>query len=259
MAVCLVADPEVLGQPAVGKGFAAWRGGAVLDGNRLARAAWGVLGEDLSDADADACKAAFEANGVGVRVLAALPPLPEAVDVTAVDACAPAGLRLVAGPQRRGDVAFADVVLVAAAVVTEIEVRTEEATEGPSAGARMARAGITMATGIPLPGGKAKKVEKRVEQRTEKILFDLFLRGGRRLRFKPAALDYSFLGAEKAYGVMPNFRQLLVRVSAGAAQAGQSRGAAFLLAGRPAAQAGYDGAADYERECRWRLALLATA
>lgn len=255
----LLADDSALGTQTVAQGFARWRGTPVIDGARAARSAWGILGENLGADDAHACAAAFEAVGIATRTLAlpTPPPLPAPLIVRTVNAMTDTALDLVTDTGRQGTVRFDELALVATAVLVERSVRTEETTQGPSLGAKLVKTGITMATGIPLGGGKTKIVEREVEERREVLRCDLYLRAvGRRVRLDVGALNFSFLGADKAYSLVSNYRTLVRRIVERAPAAKRNHEASLLLSGRANAKAGYESEGDFERECRWRCALM---
>lgn len=254
----LLADESALGSQSLAQGFATWRGTPQIDGARASRAAWGILGEKLQPEEAQACAAAFEACGVATRTLAMPEPpaLPQPVTVRAVSSMSETGLDLETTTGRQGAMRYDELALIAAAVLVERSVRIEETTQGPGLASRIVKTGITMTTGIPL-GGRKTTVESEVAETRDVLRCDLYLRAaGRRVRFDFAALNFSFLGAAKTYSLHSNYRTFIRLILERAPAAGRTVGAALMFSGRPNAKAGYESEADYERECRWRCALM---
>jgi hypothetical protein len=120
---------------------------------------------------------------------------------------------------------------------------------------RAVRLGLTMATGIPMMGGK-KEVTRVVETRDRALTLDLlFLNPSRRFRIEARSFDYSLLGPKMAHAAEVNFGILLEELVKRSTVALRGRGTRAMLAKTPDSR--YDSLADLEREERWLLTLAA--
>jgi hypothetical protein len=145
-------------------------------------------------------------------------------------------------------------VLLAAPVKTEIS-RTITAKEGPSSQERAVRLGIMAVTGLPIGLGENKEARKEVKSSELSFYLDLFLDGGARLRACSDDLDYSPLGAEKAYSSTANFRLLALKTAAFAPGALKNTGLWAMIESRPLSALPYDSLADLDAEAPRLLAL----
>jgi len=228
------------------------------DAGRLARHAWGFLGEGLSEADADGLLAKCAAAGIKAvktpssRLTALKPPLRvkkavfEAGVFNYTDAAA---LTL--------SCRDAEILVLAAAPFKEETTKTVTTTEGPSGQERAIRFGIMAVTGLPIGMGKSKEVKNEVRSSELSFCLDLILRTeGTRLRVSSNDFDFSGLKEKKTYSSQTNFRVLCAELAAFAPGALKNAGLWAMREGKPLGTLPYDSAADFEKELR-RLAVLA--
>ena len=163
------------------------------------------------------------------------------------------GFDVVAGrgmePERLG---WTHLKVLSAGAVSQTSQKT--VTEGPSVAEKTARLGMTLATGLPLLGGKEKTRQVSVEGRTPFIEM-VFAAPARRIRILGAEFDYAALGAKMSYSAELNFRALAGELMARAPAALRARGARAILAKAPSGELAYDSFDDVQREERWLLAL----
>ena len=220
------------------------------------RRGWGVLREGLeASAAADLCQQLSQA-GLGVAVVPAervVVPRP-AKDVKGFRAESD-GFSFVPPPNgERKQVPWPYLELVAVGALRSSSSRTVREKQGPSVGAKLAATGLMLATGLPIPIGRTKVVERKIETVDYEFVLDVFVRGSHlRMRVDPTTLDYSFLGDRKSLGRMDNFRTLMADFGRLAPQALKNKGVHGVLAGKPASAIGYENEGELDRECRWLL------
>jgi len=249
----LLASPERLHSPEVAGGVAKFWKIPYSDAARRARRGWGFLGEGLSEAQADGFSAALAEAGIASLRLpdSGLRRLPEASPAAGMS-FGPDAVSLRLGDGREEVLPFARAAIVAAAAIEVTDVRKVTETEGPTAAQKAMRAGIMLATGLPLGLGKSKEVVK--EQRSTDLLFFMDIVGKDppvRFRVDARRFDFSCLAREMAMGAVVNFRALLSRLARSAPTAVRNKGCRILLAGQPAASMGYETLDDLDRELRW--------
>lgn len=204
------------------------------------RRARGLLELDVDEAAARALVAALE--GAGIPAVALPSSLLE--ELPPVEVVRSLGQKLEAP------------ALLAAAVFRSTTMKVVKEEQGPSAGERAIKMGLSLATGLPLGlmGGAKRVVEKSVESAELAYFLDVYLgRPLRRLRIDYHDFDYSCLGQRKGYDAPGNFRRLLELLSPAARQL--NAGARCLLDGKPVRELGYDSLVDLDRESRWLLTL----
>ncbi len=144
--------------------------------------------------------------------------------------------------------------LIAAACYKVVSSKTVKTKEGPSGAEKVAKIGILLATGLPLPMGRSKEVEKKQETTELACVLELFLKDPpERFTVEVPTFDFSFLKERMLYNVFGNFKIIVEDLVRMAPAALRSKGTRILLEGRPVATMGYESAADLERECRWLL------
>jgi len=223
----------------------------------VVRRSWGILVEPSPAEQAEALAAELTAAGqaavaVPVSLIEEVPP---AIAVTKADLSGD-GFDVVSG---RGHAEHERLVwthlkVLSAGVITESGLKT--VTEGPSLAEKSVRLGVTMATGLPLLGGKGKTRQVTEERRTPFIEL-LFAAPARRVRILADGFDYAALGAKMTYSSELNFRALVCELSARSPGALRARGARAILAKAPSGELAYESFADVEREERWLATLVA--
>jgi len=244
MSACsvILATPEYPDIMALAKALAAIRRAPVQDQVHVAKRAWGIISEHLSEADAGTLVDSLRRAGIECRVVAgeAIAPLPPAETL----------LKMEAG--------VADsLALIAAAGYTVVSAVAGTGTEGPKSALKIINAGILLTTGLPIKlGGKERKGTKTHE--VSETVYQIDLVGGtphRRWRVQASHFDYSFLKERKQYQSFANFKLLLGDLVAASPQAWRNRGTQAILSGQPLHTMGYETLADLEREAKWLLTL----
>ena len=229
---------------ALARALAAARGTPVQDQVITARRAWGIVEEDLTEAEATALAKTLTASGVEciARPASSLARLPDAESVTALEAL----------PADRP-------ALVAVAGLTIMSTRTTTEKKGPTAAQKVASTAIMLGTGLPIKvGGRKRTVEKTERREALAFYSDLhYEASSRRLRIDAARFDFSCLGERMLYQGQGNLKLLIGDIVQGTPDAWRNHGARVLLEGRPIRTMGYGSLADLEREARWLLTLRA--
>jgi hypothetical protein len=237
-------DREAWDPTALAKALAAVRGTPVQDQALVARRAWGIVADDLSEADAKALGKALRSAGVECAVgpTAALAELPSVETVAAVDAL-PA----------------AQPILIAVAAITVTTTTTKTEKKGPSPGQKAASAAIMMATGLPIKvGGRKRSVEKTQQEQSLAFYAELhYETPSRRVQIEASHFDFSCLKERMLYQAQGNLKLLIGDLVGAAPEAWTNHGARVLLEGRPIRTMGYGDLEDLEREARWLLTLRA--
>jgi hypothetical protein len=240
----LLARGEGRDPMALARVLAGMRGTPVHDQVLAAKRSWGIVGEDLSEAQAR--EMAKELRGAQMECLvcsrSALVALPEAE------------------PARKiGDFVATPPAVIAAAGVTVTSKSTRKVNEGPSPAQKAVSTAIMLSTGLPLKiGGKKRAVQKTETQQDLVFCVDLLYEDPpRRQRIVASEFDYSFLGARKLYQALGNCKLLLGELVSKAPQAWQNHGTRILTQSQPVNLMGYGSFDDLEREERWLLTLRA--
>lgn len=223
-----------------------------------AKRGWGVIAENVDAATAEQLTAALEKNGLGAKTIPAEKiPKPKAPHLIQKMDILDGGWEIEVKPGDRRVIPWNLIALFAASTTSQTTTRTTTITTGPSAGEQLAKFGIMMATGIPIP---MKKKKTEIVKTTEKdLLFhlDIFLTSPfLRLRLEPATIDYSFLREQKEMSALVNFRRMFEDMTTRAPKALLNHGARVLKNREPVSKMGYGSESDLEKECRWLLALL---
>lgn len=223
----------------------------------VVRRAWGVQGEPSPAEDAEALAKDLEAAGFAAAAVpvSLLEPVPAPTAVTKA-ALGGDGFDVEAGKAgaARERLTWTHLKVLSAGFVTGSSTKT--VVEGPSMAEKATRLGLTVATGLPLMGGKEKT--RRVTQETRAPFVDLvFSDPARRVRVMGAEFDYAALGAKMGYSADLNFRALVAELAARAPGCLRSKGARGVLAKAPSGELAYDSFEDVEREERWLQALAA--
>jgi hypothetical protein len=237
-------DRETRDPMALAKALAAARKTPVQDQVLVAKRAWGIVAENLSEGEAKALGQSLRSSGLACAVgptsaLAELPAVELAESVDELPAVHPT------------------LIAVAAITVTSKRTKTEE--KGPSGAQKIASAAIMMSTGLPIKiGGRHRSVQTTQDEQNLVFLADLYYEGpSRRLRIDPSRFDFSCLGQRMVYHAQGNLKLLTGDLAQAAPEAWLNHGTRVLLEGRPIRTMGYGSHEDLEREARWLLTLRA--
>jgi len=224
------------------KALADVRGTPVQDQVLEAKRTWGIIAEDLSEGEARTLGKALRSSGIDCAVgpASALVELPPLESVSTLE-----------------EVPSTDPALIAAAGFEVTTTKRKTGGKGPSGAQKVARAAITMTTGLPIKvGGRKRKVETTQEERNLGFFADLyFLTEGRRLRIEASHFDFSGLGDRMLYQAQGNLKRLLGDLVEKAPESWVNHGTRVLLEGRPIRTMGYRSLEDLDREARWLLTL----
>lgn len=220
------------------------------------RRSWGIVAEPSAAEDAEALAAALTAAGqpAVAAPVSLLEEPPPAVVVTKAELSGD-GFDVLAGRgAEAGRLTWTHLKVVSAGAVVESGLKT--VTEGPTLAEKSVRLGMTLATGLPLLGGKGKTRQVSEVRRTPFIDL-LFAAPARRLRILAEGFDYAALGPKMSYSAELNFRALAAELCARAPSALRSKGARGVLAKAPSGALDYESFDDVQREERWLSALSA--
>ncbi len=223
----------------------------------VVRRSWGIVAEPSAAEEAEALAAALSAAGLAaVAVPVGLLEEPSvAITVTKAELSGD-GFDVLAGRggAQRERLIWTHLKVLSAGVVTESALKT--VTEGPTLAEKSVRLGMTLATGLPLMGGKAKTRQVAEERRTPFIDM-VFAAPARRIRIFAAEFEYTALGPKMSYSAELNFRALVAELAVLTPGALRGRGARSLLAKAPSGELAYESFEDVSCEERWLLALAA--
>lgn len=231
---------------ALARALAAARKTPVQDQVLVAKRAWGIVAEDLSEGEARALGQALRSSGVEC-----------AVGPTAALAAVPA----VEGARTMDALPAAHPILIAVAGITVTTTTTRTEKKGPSGAQKIASATILVSTGIPVQiGGRKRSVEKMQQEQSLAFYADLVYEAPpRRLRIDASHFDFSCLGERMLYQAQGNLKLLIGDLVRTAPEAWTNHGTRVLLDGKPIRTMGYGSLEDLEREARWLLTLRAFA
>jgi len=220
------------------------------DAGRIARHAWGFIGENITETEADKLVelcAVYGLNAIKKPAGAVQEPEPPLhikklvfsegiLNYTDVSAGA-------------GSTDANALTLLAAAPVKEITTKTVKTREGPSSQEKAIRFGIMAVTGLPIGMGKSKEVKKEVTSSELSFCLDIISRPTAvRLRLSSNDFDFSCLKEKKTYSSQSNFRLLCAELAAFAPAALKNAGLLAILESKPLAPLPYDSPDDYEQE-----------
>ncbi len=250
------------------------------DAGRIARHAWGFIGEGLSETAADELISLCASNGLKAlkAPAAGLPALKPPLYIKKM-VFSGGVLNYADGGSTAGVAEKDDILVVAAAPVKEETSKTVKTTEGPSGQERAIRMGIMAVTGLPIGLGKTKEVKKEVKSSELAFYMDIVLRTDKTrvgsvsegcltntsapardakaiaLRLTSNDFDFSCLKEKKTYSSQLNFRLLCAELAAFAPRALKNAGLSAILESRPLAPLPYDTLDDLEKETQ-RLVIL---
>lgn len=253
----VLSKPEFLDWPRLGKALASFRKIPMQDAAHDAKNSWGIVAENLDEKGASELSRCLDQSGLGGVVVpkAKLAQIRPANLLNQI-ALNMEGLQVEAKLGAHRVIPWSFFSVAAVSVFKKTMIKTIKVEEGPSAAEKLAKTGIMLATGIPIPMKKKKTVERKIEDPDLFFFCDLFLKqNSLRIRLDAQTLDYSFLGERKGFGAHGNFRLLVNEIGSNAKGALVNRGMRVLLNSQPINTAGYEDASDFEKECRWLLTL----
>lgn len=239
----LLSKPEDLQQEAVARALAQFRQIPLYDAARLAKNCWGIAAENLDQEQASKLIESLKVQGLGGLSIAGSDifklPAPEPIAKLEFDTLEKERL-----------------ALIAAAFIEETVTKTTEEKKGPGIGQKIAKIGILMTTGIPLPIGKTETV-KKIEKKSNSLFYAdlIFKNPARRLRINAQEFNYSYLKERMSYAVFNNFKLFLSDLAAFAPGARRNLGAKCILEGHPLHTLNYGSLEDLDRESRWLMSI----
>ena len=234
------------------------------DAGRIARHAWGFIGEGLNEAGADQLLERCAIYGVKAVKTAAADTAARKHPILIRKAVFSAGIfnytdgNTLAGAEEKDNI-----LVVAAAPVKEETTKTVKTTEGPSGQERAIRFGVMAVTGLPIGMGKTTEVKKEVKSSELSFYMDIVLRTDTgyagavskvpgpqttTLRLNSNNFDFSCLKAKKTYSSQVNFRLMCAELAAFAPRALKNAGLAAILENKPLTLLPYDTMEDFEKE-----------
>lgn len=250
--VLLMDDPTAAVR-IVAEAIAAARQVPVIDVTREARSCWGLVGENRPEEEATRLVAALKERGIESRNIpsANLPPLAGVQIVRKIEADEN-GFRCRMSRGETPLIPWPAPAFAAAAIINSSTYTNETKVEGPSKSEKLIRMSISMATGIPLPGGRSRTVQVRKEHTTQIGVLDIALeKPAGRLRLEADRLDSSYLGSRRTYDSMGNFKLVVADVAERVGAERLNRGARLIVAKGNLSTMGYDNLKEFEREERW--------
>ena len=250
----LLAAPEGLQVAPLAKALAIFKKTPLQDAARVARNSRGFVGEHLSQEEAQELVSWLADCGIGSLVMAqaSIRELAQAQRVSRLEVRLDA-LHLSGKAGAAVTIPSNSLAIVAAAGIQVLATETVKTREGPTAAARMVRAGILMTTGIPLRIGKKKpKTQQKVTSSEILFYLDLITREPEaRYRIDAQNFDYSYLKKRMLHHSFGNFKMLLSDVIQITPCALHNRGTGVIMKSQPVSTMGYGSLADFERESQW--------
>ena len=253
--VLLIDDPLAAAKE-IAQALAKARKVPVLDVTREARSCWGLIGEYRSEEEAVATVTELKEAGMPATMVptANLFPLAGVQTVRKIE-IDDAGFRCKLSRGLSPLIPWAAPSFLAAAIIKTSSFKNVTKQEGPSKSEKLIRMSITMATGIPIPGGRTRTVSRRLETTSVMGVLDIGLdKPAGRLRMEADRLDLSYLGERRTYDSLGNFKQMIIDASSRMAIENVNVGARLIMSKANSSNMGYDNLGELEREERWMMA-----
>lgn len=213
---------------------------------------WGIVADDLNETVARKLAGELEISGIDTKVIPkeSIVKLPEIESLDKIEIQEDV-LSIFIDEKEDETVTWDKITLIAAAKIEHTEIETTVTKKGPGAGAKIARMGIMMTTGMPIGIGKTKEVKKTKKIYKSNFYIDLFLKDPRRrLRIDAEKFDYTCLKERMLYNLYGNFRLLISVLKNKATQAALNSGALFYLDPQSINPPAYGSLSDLTREAR---------
>ena len=225
------------------KALASARQPPLQDQMMTAKNSWGILAENLSEADARHLVESLQTAGVEsiAKPAESLATLAKAEPAATMES-----------------IPTSQLVLIAAAAITTTSTTTKSVKEGPNAAQKVLSTAILLGTGLPIKiGGKERIVEKTQTHSDLAFFVDLLYKDPpRRLRVDALHFNYAFLKERKLYQGLGNFKLLVGDLVKAVPEAWKNHGTRVFMENKPLQTMGYGSLADLERETRWLLTLI---
>jgi len=257
----LLKNPKTYHPPTIAKVIQAFREIPYQDAIHLARASWGILGENLEKVKAE--------NLIDLLPVASLEgvlwpqdklsDLPMAKALTGLE-FSDDTLRINIKGGESQVFSWSEIKITAAAGFNSETFKVTKQEKGSSFGQKMMDVGILMSTGIPM-GLFRKKKEAVQSQRSVDFMYfmDLFFKDSlERYRIDAQAFDYSCLKEKMVYNVLGNLRALITEITQKGKGSLWNKGVRDILESRPVSSMDYRSLDEIERECRWLACLTAS-
>jgi hypothetical protein len=251
--IVLLTEDPLAAAPAVAEALAVARGVPAIDVAREARSCWGLVGDNREEKECGHVVSFLKERGIGAKIVptASLPDLPRVQAVRKIE-IEEAGFRCKLLRGMSPTIPWRAVTMVAAAIVKTSSYKTETREEGPSKSEKLVRMGITLATGIPIPGGRSRTVQVKKETTSFAGILDLALdKPAGRLRMEADSLDTSYLGSRRGLDSMGNFKLVVADAVDRVPPEDVNRGARMIHVKANPSTMGYDDVKEFEREERW--------
>lgn len=256
----VVATADQINIPAIGQALAAYKKIPITDATHDARVCWGVIAENLSEAEAEKLIGYLKESKVpAVRLdQSRLNPLPQKIELLHSE-WTEQGLQGTDVTRQTHRILWPDISVISAAGISTTTSKTVTEKQGPTNTQKALSIGLTLATGgIPINLGPKKKTIVKKVSATELNFFLTLVSAVPpfHVRVYADGINFSHLKDRKLYNVMGNFKIFLADIVSRAPQAQKSKGTRILLANQAVNTMGYESEADVEREVMWLRALL---
>ncbi len=252
----LLNDDPIGSAKMIAQALAAARKVPVLDVTREARSCWGLVGEFRPEEEAIATVAALKELGIPSTMVLTAHLFPLAgVQIARKIEIEAGGFRCKMSRGMTPLIPWSAPSFLAGAIIKTSSFKNVERREGPSKSEKLIRMSITMATGIPIPGGRTRTVNTRQETTSVMAVLDIGLdKPAGRIRMEGDRIDLSYLGDRRTYDSLGNFKIMISEAAARMAPENVNFGARTIMAKPSATNPGYDNLGELEREEKWMMA-----
>lgn len=254
--IVLLIDDPVGSAKTIAQALAAARNVPPLDVAREARSCWGLVGDHRPEDEAQSTVAALKELGLPSAIVPTdhLPSL-AGIQVARKIEIEAGGFRCKLSRGVTPLIPWTAPVFLAAAIIRTRSFKSVSRREGPSKSEKLVRIGLTLATGIPIPGARTQTVTSRQETSATMAVLDIAIdHPAGRIRLEGDRTDLSYLGDRRTYDSLGNFKLMISEASSYMAKENVNFGARTILAQASPTNPGYDTLAELEREERWLMA-----
>jgi hypothetical protein len=254
--VILLIDEPLASAALISQALAAARKVPLIDVAREVRSCWGLIGENRSEEESKNVVAALKERGIA-STMAPTENLPvlAGLQIGRKIEIEDGGFRCKMSRGMTPLIPWSAPSFLAAAILKTSSFKNVTKQEGPSKSEKLVRMSITMATGIPIPGGRTRSVTTRKETTAVIGVIDIGMSTpAGRIRMEADRLDLSYLGDRRTYDSLGNFKLMIADAASRMAAENINKGARMILAKENVANMGYDNVGELEREERWMMA-----